>query len=124
MDIVQFFKFGLVGSSGLVIDFGVTWVFKEKLKTNKYISNSIGFLFGVTNNYFFNKYFTFNDNNSSISTQFLIFLTISIVGFLLNTLFLYLLQKNTKINFYVCKVLVIAIVFVWNFIANSLFTFR
>jgi putative flippase GtrA len=124
MDLIKFFKFGLVGFSGLVIDFSVTWICKEKLLFNKYLSNSFGFLFGVVNNYFLNKYFTFHNNDNHVATQFLSFLIISIIGFLLNTSFLYLLQKNTKINFYVCKVIVTVIVFVWNFTANSLYTFK
>jgi putative flippase GtrA len=124
MDLIKFFKFGLVGFSGLVIDFAITWICKEKLLLNKYLSNSFGFLFGVVNNYFLNKYFTFHNNDNHVATQFLSFLIISIIGFLLNTSFLFLLQKNTKINFYVCKVMVTAIVFIWNFTANSLYTFK
>lgn len=124
MDFIKFFKFGLVGFSGLIIDFGVTWICKEKLKINKYLANTFGFLFAVSNNYLLNKYFTFNDTNSAIGTQFALFLGISIIGFLLNIGFLYLLQKNTKINFYVCKGIVTAVVIIWNFCANSYFTFK
>jgi len=35
-----------------------------------------------------------------------------------------LLQKNTKINFYVCKAIVTIMVFFWNFSANALYTFK
>lgn len=124
MDILKFFKFGLVGFTGLVIDFGITWICKEKLGYNKYLANGLGFLFGVTNNYFLNKYFTFDNHNPEIGLQFLSFLIIAIIGFSLNTGFLYSLQKKTKINFYVCKIIVTAIVFVWNFGANSFYTFK
>lgn len=124
MDILKFFKFGLVGFTGLVIDFGITWTCKEKLGLNKYVANGFGFLFGVTNNYFLNKYFTFENHNPEIGLQFLSFLIIAIIGFSLNTGFLYSLQKKTKINFYVCKIIVTAIVFIWNFGANTFYTFK
>ena len=124
MDFIRFVKFGFVGFSGLIIDFGITWICKEKLKSNKYLANSIGFLFGVTNNYFLNRYFTYKNHNPNIFNQFISFLIIAIIGFGLNTLFLYLLQKKTKINFYVCKFLVTLIVFFWNFGANSFYTFK
>lgn len=124
MDILKFFKFGLVGFTGLVIDFGVTWICKEKLSLNKYVANGFGFLFGVTNNYFLNKHFTFDNHNPEIGLQFLSFLIIAIVGFSINTGFLYSLQKKTKINFYVCKIMVTAIVFIWNFGANTFYTFK
>lgn len=124
MDFLKFFKFGLVGFSGLVIDFGVTWLCKEKIAMNKYLANAIGFLFGVTNNYFLNKYFTFQNHSTHIGTQFVSFLIIAIIGFGLNTGILYLLQKNTKINFYVCKAIVTFLVFFWNFGANNFYTFN
>ena len=124
MDIIRFIKFGLVGFSGLIVDFGITWIFKEKLKINKYLANSIGFLFGVTNNYFLNRYFTFQNHNPNIGNQFINFLVIAIIGFAINTGFLFLLQKKTRINFYVCKFLVTLIVFFWNFGANSFYTFK
>ncbi|GIZ10408.1 GtrA family protein [Flavobacterium sp. UMI-01] len=124
MDFLKFFKFGLVGFTGLLIDFGVTWFCKEKLKWNRYVANSAGFLFGVTNNYFLNKYFTFDNHNPEIGLQFLSFLIIAIVGFSINTSVLYSLQKKTSINFYASKILVTIIVFFWNFGANSFYTFK
>ncbi len=123
MDFIKFIKFGLVGFTGLLIDFSITWFCKEKLLLNKYVSNSIGFSFGVVNNYFLNKYFTFQNSDTHITSQFFRFLIISIIGFGLNNLFLYLLQKNTKINFYICKGVVTIVVFFWNFVTNTLYTF-
>jgi putative flippase GtrA len=124
MHILKFFKFGIVGFVGLVIDFSVTWLFKEKLKSNQYLANSFGFIFGVANNYFLNRFFTFQNHNPNMGNQFISFLVIAIIGFGLNTGFLYLLQKKTAINFYVCKVLVTLMVFFWNFGANSFYTFK
>jgi putative flippase GtrA len=124
MDLIHFLKFGFVGFSGVIVDFGITWVCKEKLKCNKYLANSFGFLFGVTNNYVLNRHFTFQNHNPNIGIQFISFLIIAIIFFSLNTGFLYLLQKKTKINFYVCKFLLTLLVFCWNFGANSFYTFK
>jgi putative flippase GtrA len=30
MDLIHFLKFGFVGFSGVIVDFGITWVCKEK----------------------------------------------------------------------------------------------
>lgn len=124
MNILRFLKFGAVGLSGLVIDFSVTWLCKEILKINKYVANGIGFIFGVTNNYFFNRIFTFQNQDPNIGIQFISFLLISIIGFGLNTVFLYFFQRKTILNFYVCKLVVTVIVFLWNFGANSFYTFK
>jgi putative flippase GtrA len=40
-------KFGLTGLLGMAIDFGATWLCKEKIKINKYIANAIGFTLAV-----------------------------------------------------------------------------
>ena len=49
--IEQFFKFCVVGGSGVFVDFGVTYLCKEWLKLNKYVANSLGFLCASTSNY-------------------------------------------------------------------------
>lgn len=124
MDFIKFIKFGLVGFTGLVIDFSITWFCKEQLRLNKYIANSFGFSFAVVNNYILNRYFTFHNNDSHVASQFLSFLIISVIGFALNTFLLYLLQKKTNINFYLCKAIVTLTVIFWNFNANTLYTFK
>ena len=48
--IEQFFKFCVVGGSGVFVDFGVTYLCKEWLKLNKYVDNSLGFLCASNSN--------------------------------------------------------------------------
>nr|WP_314866778.1 GtrA family protein [uncultured Flavobacterium sp.] len=124
MNFIQFFRFGVVGAFGLCIDFCVTWVLKEKVRVNKYQSNAIGFVVAATNNYFLNKYFTFQNTDSDLVIQFASFFGIALVGLGLNLIILYCLQTYTKSNFYISKIIATAIVFLWNFTANSWFTFN
>ncbi|MEI7733817.1 MAG: GtrA family protein [Ferruginibacter sp.] len=124
MQLVRLAKFGMVGCTGIGIDFSVTWLCKEKLKWNKYVANSTGFSFAVVNNYLLNRYYTFQNNDPGISLQFLKFLLISMIGLALSTGLLFLIQKNTRLNFYISKAIVIGLVFIWNYSINSLFTFH
>ncbi len=118
-------KFGVVGGLGLVVDFGITYLCKEKLRWNKFLANSLGFSFAVVQNYFLNRTWTFQNHDEQLGIQFSRFLFVAVVGLALNNLFLYFLLKYTYgKHFYVCKALVIVIVFIWNFLANSLYTFR
>jgi putative flippase GtrA len=121
---VRFLKFGIVGLSGLVIDFSITWVCKEKLKLNKYISNSLGFCCAVSNNFLLNRYWTFENTSHSFAGQFAKFAAVSLTGLLINNILLYLLVKYFKTNFYFLKLIVIGLVFFWNYFANFLFTFN
>jgi putative flippase GtrA len=40
---IKFLKFGIVGASGVIVDFGITWLLKEWVKINRHAANSTGF---------------------------------------------------------------------------------
>lgn len=119
----QFIKFALVGTSGLFIDFGITFLLKEKISFNKYVANSIGFSFAVISNYFLNKYWTFQDLNPEIFSQAGKFVLIAIIGLIINNQMIYLFNHKKRWNFYIAKVFAIGIVVLWNFSANYFYTF-
>ena len=121
--ILKFLKFCVVGFSGMVVDFGVTWLCKEKFKWNKYVSNSIGFVLAATNNYIWNRWWTFQSDNANIPIEYGKFLVISVIGLGLNNLVIYLLHEKLKLNFYFAKLIAIGVVTVWNFVMNYRFTF-
>lgn len=122
--ILKMIKFGLVGLLGMIIDFGITWLCKEKLKWNKYVANGCGFTLAVVSNYSINRRWTFTSNNPHWLKEFSIFLTVSLIGLLLNTTFLYFFHQKKNKNFYLAKFLAILIVFIWNFLANFFFNFK
>jgi putative flippase GtrA len=117
-------KFGVVGFSGMLVDFGFTWLLKEKLKTNKYLANSTGFVLAATSNYFFNRIWTFESKNSHIATEYFSFFGISLAGLLINNLIIYFLNEKMKLNFYISKLIAIGVVTLWNFFMNYIYTFK
>ena len=119
----KFIKFCLVGTLGLIIDFSSTYLLKEKFQFNKYLANSVGFCLAVTSNYFLNKYWTFQDLSLAYISQGTKFFLISVIGLLLNNQIIYLLINRRKWNFYVSKLIAILIVVIWNFLANTFYTF-
>ena len=121
--LLKFLKFGIVGCSGVIIDFGITYICKEYLKIQKYIANACGFTFAATSNYFLNRIWTFHSTNPEIAFEYFRFFAISLIGLALSTFFLWILVSKFKKNFYLSKLFVIVIVMVWNFFANLLFTF-
>jgi len=120
---LKFFKFGLVGASGMLVDFSLTCFFKEITKIQKYIANAIGFSSAATTNYFLNRIWTFHSTDPEITVQFLKFFIFSLIGLGINTLILYIIAGKYKKNFYLSKLFAIAVVMVWNFTVNFLFTF-
>lgn len=121
--ILKFLKFGVVGFSGMIVDFGITWLLKEKAHINKFISNSVGFIMAATNNYLWNRIWTFQSTNEEISREYLSFFITSLIGLGINNLILYLLANKLKWNFYFSKLCAIAVVMIWNFVMNLMVTF-
>lgn len=141
--LIKFIKFCVVGGSGVLVDFGITYLCKEILRLNKYISNSLGFVCAATSNYILNRLWTFSSQNPDIVGQYARFIAISVVGLALNNCIIWLLNDKTKtnfngllgkwkqtdtskvarINFYCSKLCAIGVVTIWNFLMNYFFTF-
>ncbi len=121
--ISKFLKFVVVGFSGMLVDYGFTFLFKEIVRIQKYIANSIGFIIAATTNYIFNRVWTFHSDNPDIAVEYTKFLVISIIGLGINNLILWLIVSRLKWNFYVSKLFAIGVVTFWNFLANYFITF-
>lgn len=121
--LLKFLKFGVVGFSGVVVNFGVTYVCKEWLKWNKYLSNILGFVVAASSNYILNRLWTFQSSNPQIGVEYAKYFGISLVGMGLDTLTVYLLNGKLKWNFYLSKVFAVGVSTLWNFFGNLLFTF-
>ena len=120
----KFLKFCIVGFSGMIVDFGTTWLLKEKVKVNKYIANSTGFILAASSNYLFNRSWTFHSVNPRIVSEYGSFILISSVGLAINNLIIFLLNEKMKLNFYLSKLFAIGVVTIWNFFMNYVITFR
>jgi putative flippase GtrA len=120
--IMKFLKFGLVGISGVAVDFGTTYFFKEIVKIQKYVANAIGFIVAASSNYLLNRIWTFESHNQ-IAPEYLRFIIISLIGLGINTLIMWILVSKYKKHFYVSKLFAIGLVTIWNFLMNLTFTF-
>lgn len=123
-NLYKFLKFGIVGFSGMVVDFALTWFFKEKIKLQKYYANAIGFCVAATTNFFLNRSWTFNSHDPSITFQYIKFFIVCLIGLGINTFVLWMLVSKFKKNFYLSKLFAIAVVMLWNFFVNLAFTFN
>ena len=136
--IKKFLKFGIVGASGMVIDFGVLYLMRDVVGLPDLWANTISFTAAATSNYFLNRIWTFRSHERQVGVEYLKFLAVSIVGLGINNGVLFLSSLlwpeayagtltvagiNVDI-FYLFKLLAIAITTLWNFFGNMLFTFK
>jgi putative flippase GtrA len=122
--ILKFLKFGIVGFTGMVIDFGITYLLKEKVKVQQYVANAIGFTTAATSNYILNRIWTFHSHNPHVMNEYGRFIFMSLIGLGINSFILWLLVSKFKMNFYLSKLFAIGVTTLWNFGANLFFTFH
>jgi putative flippase GtrA len=119
----KFLTFGVVGASGMLVDFGFTFLLKEKGYVQKYTANAIGFTMAVISNYTLNRLWTFESVNKEVMMEFSRFALVAVIGLGINSLILWTLVSKAKLKFYFSKLLAIAAVMSWNFCANYFFIF-
>ena len=107
----------------MVVDFGFTFLLKEKVRVQKYLANAVGFSLAVISNYTFNRIWTFESMNHKVFTEFSSFVLVAIVGLGINSLVLWLLVSKVKLKFYFSKLIAIAVVTFWNFSASYFIIF-
>ncbi len=132
--ILKFVKFGVVGASGAVIDFGLTALCKGILGIPELLANAIGFTVAATSNYFLNRVWTWKSTSKDVGVEYAKFFFVSLIGLGINSLIVLLLKDISLVphfvdttldwDFWVAKVIATAIVTLWNFVANNSFTFR
>ncbi len=121
--LLKFIKFGIVGFSGVIVDFSITFVFKEYLRVQKYIANAIGFTLAATTNYFLNRVWTFESANPNILMEFSRFFVIALIGLGINSAIIWAMSGKLKVNFYLAKLVATIVVTAWNFLINAYYTF-
>jgi putative flippase GtrA len=120
---LKFIKFGIVGFSGVFIDFGFTYLTKEYLKAQKYLANAIGFTMAASSNYYLNRIWTFHSHDPNVGEEYMRFILVSLLGLGISTLVIYVLNGRFKMNFYFAKLFAIGGVTIWNFFVNIMYTF-
>jgi putative flippase GtrA len=119
----QLFKFCVVGATGYAVNLAVYTVLVKRAHVH-YIPAAVGsFVVAVTNNYTWNRYWTFRHQRGHMAYQGLRFLVVSVGTLAANIVILRLL-----VSFGTGKILAqaIAIVLVTplNFVGNKLWSFR
>lgn len=53
----------------MAVDFGITFLGKEKLRLNKYVANSLGFISAASTNYVLNRLWTFHSRDPQVPSN-------------------------------------------------------
>jgi dolichol-phosphate mannosyltransferase len=117
-------KFCVVGASGYVVNL-VVYVLLLKGAGLHYMPAAIGsFLVAVTNNYIWNRRWTFRGQRGHVVFQWLRFLVVSTLALAANLLVLYVLVEAGLSDAIVAQAIAIVLVTPVNFVGNKLWSFR
>jgi dolichol-phosphate mannosyltransferase len=121
----EFFKFGIVGGIGTLINITILYLLTEKVRVYYLISAIISFFVAMSSNFILNKIWTFKENvKLEIGKKYLQFGLVSISALLVNLFFLYIFTDILGIYYIISQILAIGISLIINFIGNKIWTFN
>ena len=104
--IAQFMKFGVVGVIAFIIDFGVMVFLTEVFAVPYLISTTIAFTVSVIFNYVASMRYVFvRKDDMSRRREFIIFVLLSVIGLVLNDVFMWLLVDFFFIDYRISKII-------------------
>ena len=120
--ISQFMKFGIVGVIAFVIDYGFMVLLTEVFGVPYLVSTTVSFIISVIFNYFASMRFVFKrKDDMSRRREFIIFVVLSVIGLVINDVFMWLMVDFLFIDYRISKIVVTFIVAVWNFVTRKIF---
>lgn len=121
----QLIRFGFVGGTAFLIDFGVLWLLTEAAQMNYLLANCLSFTASVIYNYIMSIFWVFEVKESRKKTsEILIFFLLSLIGLGINQLIMWCTVEQFFMNYLFSKVLATGIVMVYNFITRKMFLER
>ena len=120
---LQLIKFSLVGVSGYAINLGVYILLLRHAGLHYEAAAACSFLVAVTNNYTWNRVWTFRGERGHIAYQGVRFLIVSLVALGANLLILHGLVA-AGLNKVLAQAIAIVLVTPLNFVGNKLWSFR
>jgi putative flippase GtrA len=120
---VQLVKFGIVGGSGYLINLAVFAVLTGNLGVHHVIAAIGAFCVAITNNFLWNRYWTFGPGKGTASFQAARFLVVSVVSLVINLAALEVLVGGAGMGDLPAQAIAVAIAMPFNFLGNKLWTF-
>ena len=121
--LTRLIRFALVGAVGTGAHYAVLTVLVELFHVPILAATTAGFTVGALVNYTLNRRFTFaSDAKHSVALPK--FLVVAALGAACNALVVAWLLQQTDLHYLVVQLFATSVVLLWNFAANSLWTFR
>lgn len=119
--IKQILKFGVVGGLAFIIDYALLYTLTEYLNIHYLISSIISFSVSVIFNYILSIKWVFDVNKKQGTKEFIVFIILSVIGLIINSIIMYLMVDIMHIYYMLSKLVSTFIVMIYNFITRKIF---
>jgi len=121
----EFFKFGIVGTLGAIINLGVLYILTEFVGVYYILSAVFAFIIAVTSNFFLNKIWTFREKvHDKTARKYVQFFSVAVFALGVNLAILYSLTEFIGLWYMFSELIAKVIVFFINFVGNKIWTFK
>ena len=116
-------KFGIVGVLNTLVTLAVIFLLSKVFHFYYLLANWVGYIFGFTNSFIFNKLWTFKSKGDFRREAFF-FVLIFIICYIIQAIFLVFFKESLKISADLSQILSMIIYTICGFLGNKIFTFR
>jgi len=120
---VQLVKFCAVGGSGYVVNLCVFAAAVHALELHHLVAATVAFAFAVSNNFFWNRHWTFRARSGHAGFQAARFFTVSVLAFMFAAAVLELLVSTAGLAEVPAQAIAIVAATPLNFIGNKMWSF-
>jgi len=120
---IQLLKFCAVGASGYAVNLAVFWVCVELVGLHYLLAATFAFVVAVTNNFWWNRHWTFKARSGAARFQAPRFFAVSILAFLVAAAVLELLVSVAGLPEVAAQAIAIVVATPLNFIGNKMWSF-
>ena len=119
----QLFKFCAVGGSGYVVNLIVFTFFQQTLAVHHLVAATAAFAFAVTNNFWWNRHWTFEARHQHAGFQAARFFAVSMFAFLFAAAVLEALVRFTDVPEVAAQAISLVVATPLNFVGNKMWSF-
>jgi putative flippase GtrA len=120
---MQLAKFGFVGGSGYIVNLAVFALLTHFADVHHIVAAIGAFVVAVTNNFWWNRHWTFGAGDGHAGFQAARFFIVSLVGLVFNLILLELFVTSLDVPELAAQALAVALVTPINYVGNKLWTF-
>lgn len=120
----RFFRYTIVGVSTFLVDLAILWALIDLFEVNLFLAAAIGFLLGVSLNYFVSRTWVYQGTNRGFTRGYVYFLVLAFLGVGMTVLLMWLLTAFTNFHYITVRVIVASFVGIGTYLLNLHLNFK